>query len=55
MAELKKRGDQVYQISVFLGRDTKGRRKFLYETFHGPKSLAQARARELETQRAGGR
>ncbi|AFM40274.1 site-specific recombinase XerD [Desulfosporosinus acidiphilus SJ4] len=48
MASIRKRGDKVYQISIYLGLDSSDKKKFHYETFYGIKSEAKDRARELE-------
>ncbi|WP_166512334.1 tyrosine-type recombinase/integrase [Desulfallas thermosapovorans] len=50
MAQVKRRGVNKYQISVYLGRDENGKRIFHYETFHGTKTQAQYRAAELEVE-----
>lgn len=48
MAQIKRRGSNIYQIAVFLGRDQRGKRIIRYETFYGTKTQAQRRAAELE-------
>lgn len=48
MAQIRKRSNNVYQISVYLGRDEQGKRKLLYETFYGAKAEAKIRGEELE-------
>lgn len=50
MAQIRKRATDVYQISIFVGRDEEGKRKFNYETFYGSKAEAKARAAELEVE-----
>ncbi len=39
--QIIKRGDNVWQIRVFLGRDGSGKRKYFSQTIHGNKKLAQ--------------
>ncbi|AGL01144.1 tyrosine-type recombinase/integrase [Desulfoscipio gibsoniae] len=50
MAEVKRRGVNKYQISIYLGRDKDGKRIIHYETFHGNKTQANHRAAELEVE-----
>lgn len=45
--QIIKRGDNTWQIRVFLGRDGNGKRKYFSQTIHGTKKLAQ---RELTKQ-----
>ena len=54
MAQIIKRGDQVYLIRVFLGRDESGRRNYHNETFRGTLKDAGTRARDLERSRDTG-
>jgi integrase len=45
---IKNRGKHTWLIQIYLGRDTTGKKKYYYETFHSPtKSLAQQREKEL--------
>lgn len=39
--QIKNRGENAWQIKVFLGRDGNGKRKYFAKTIHGPKRLAQ--------------
>jgi Site-specific recombinase XerD len=48
MAQIRKRATDVYQISIYVGRDEEGKRKVQYETFYGCKADAKVRADELE-------
>ena len=46
---LRKRGQNTWQIIIYLGRNPDGKRNHYYETFYAPrKSLAQARENELK-------
>ncbi|CAN5528535.1 site-specific integrase [soil metagenome] len=45
--QITKRGEDTWQIRVFLGRDGNGKRKYFTQTIHGTKKLAQ---RELTKQ-----
>ncbi len=46
MAQIRRKGPNKYLISVYEGRDSKGKRKYYNEFFHG--SLAEARLRAAE-------
>jgi hypothetical protein len=47
---IRKRGDNTWQIVIYLGR-VNGEKKYYYETFYSPrKSIVQGRERELERQ-----
>lgn len=48
MAHIKERKPNVFTISVYLGKDQNGKKKFHYETFYGKPKAAQQRARILE-------
>jgi len=50
MAQIKRRGPNIYTIIVYLGRDKEGKRKWHYETFHGGKTEAKQRGAELEVE-----
>lgn len=50
MAQVKRRGVNKYQISVYLGRDENGKRIIHYETFLGTRPQAQRRSAELEVE-----
>lgn len=48
---IRKRGDNTWQIVIYLGRQPDGKEDYFYETFHAPrKSMVQERERELEKQ-----
>lgn len=48
---IRKRGENVWQIAIYLGRDADGKKEFQYETFYSPrKSIVQERERELKRQ-----
>lgn len=47
MAQIRRRGPNRYLISLYLGRDAQGKRKYHNEYFHGTKTEAQQRAAEL--------
>jgi len=48
---IRKRGDNTWQIIIYLGRDASGKEDYYYETFYAPrKSLVQERERELNKQ-----
>lgn len=49
LAQVKRRSPNTYTISVYLGRDENGKRKYHYETFYGKLTDAKLRASELET------
>ena len=48
MAYIRKRGRNSYLIAVYLGRDSKGKRRWHYETFYGTEKQAEHRKAELE-------
>lgn len=48
MATFRRRGENSFQIEVYLGRDQSGKRKMYRETFYGTYRQAQRRAMELE-------
>ncbi|MBO8129287.1 MAG: site-specific integrase [Peptococcaceae bacterium] len=48
MAQVRRRGKNKYTISIYLGRDEYGKRRYHYETFHGTLTQAKLRAAELE-------
>ena len=48
MAQLRNRGSNIWQISVFLGKDDNGKKITHYETFHGNKTQAKDYAHDLE-------
>ncbi|MBO8128045.1 MAG: site-specific integrase [Peptococcaceae bacterium] len=50
MAQVRRRGKNKYTISVYLGRDAQGKRRYHYETFYGTLTQARHRAAELEVQ-----
>ncbi len=50
MASIKKRGSGGFTISIYIGRDKDGKRKYHYETFYGNKTQANFRAKQLEVQ-----
>lgn len=50
MASIRKRGDNSYQISIFLGRDKTGKQDVHRETFYGTKTQAKKYADKLESQ-----
>lgn len=50
MASIRKRGTNVWQISVFLGKDDSGKKLNHYETITGTKTQAKARGAELEAE-----
>lgn len=50
MASIRKRGTNVWQISVFLGKDDSGKKLNHYETITGTKAQAKARGAELEAE-----
>lgn len=50
MAQIRRRSPNTYTISVLLGRDKTGKRKFHNETFHGNLTQARRRGAELETE-----
>jgi len=41
------RGENKFLIRIFTGRDTTGKRHYINETFHGKKTAAKARLRDL--------
>ncbi len=48
---IRKRGDNTWQIVIYLGRDANGKEDYYYETFYAPrKSIVQERERELNKQ-----
>lgn len=48
---IRKRGDNTWQIIVYLGRDSTGKKNYYYETFYAPrKSIVQEREKELNKQ-----
>lgn len=49
MAQIRKRKNNVYQITVYLGRDEQKKKKQYYETFYGAKTEAKRRADMLES------
>ncbi len=53
MAQIEKRGEQNYRITVFLGRED-GKRKYKSEVFHGTRKDALNRKRDLERDAARG-
>ncbi|WP_333871253.1 site-specific integrase [Desulforamulus putei] len=48
MAQIRERKPGVFTISVYLGKDNDGKKKFHHETFKGKLRAAQQRARILE-------
>ena len=48
MAQIRKRGRESYLLSVYLGKDAKGKRRYYSETFRGTEKEAQYRMSELE-------
>lgn len=48
MAQIRERKPNVFTISVYLGKDNDGKKKFHYETFKGKPRAAQQRANILE-------
>jgi len=49
-----KRGDTVYLVQIFLGKDENGKRKFLNRTIHGTKKDALRFAKQAEIERDRG-
>lgn len=48
---IRKRGDNTWQIIIYLGRDASGKEDYYYETYYTPrKSIVQERERELTKQ-----
>lgn len=47
MAQIRRRGPNRYLISLYIGRDAEGKRKYHNEYFHGTKTEAQQRSAEL--------
>jgi len=46
---IRKRGDNTWQIVIYLGRDASGKEEYYYETFRAPrKSIVQERERDLK-------
>ncbi|MEW5953289.1 MAG: tyrosine-type recombinase/integrase [Bacillota bacterium] len=52
MAQVRRRGPNKYLISLYLGRDKTGKRKYFNEYFHGTITEAKLRAAELTVKRA---
>lgn len=50
MAQVRRRGPNNYTITVYLGRDKDGKRKYHNETFYGGITKANLRAKELEVE-----
>ncbi len=50
MAQLRRKGPNKYLISIYLGRDQKGKRIYHRETFNGTPAQARQRAAELEAE-----
>ena len=48
MAQIRKRGNNVWQITIYIGKDDEGKKKFKYETFYGTKTQAKGYANEEE-------
>jgi integrase len=48
VAQIRKRGRESYLISVYLGKDAKGKRRYYSETFRGTEKEARYRMSELE-------
>ena len=51
MAEIKRRRDGVWLVRVFLGRDQRGKTRYLNKTVHGSRKDAQSYANEIERRR----
>lgn len=47
VGQVIERGDDKFQIRIFLGRDTEGKKHYHNETFHGKKTDAKKKLREL--------
>ncbi|MGI6405531.1 MAG: tyrosine-type recombinase/integrase [Syntrophaceticus sp.] len=45
---VRRRGNKVYNISIYLGRGKNGKKDYYYETFYGNKTDAKAREAELK-------
>jgi integrase len=50
MASIKKRGTNIWQITIYLGKDENGKKINRWETIHGTKTQAKARGAELEAE-----
>lgn len=50
MAQIRKRGTNVWQIGIYLGRDEEGKKCTHYETFYGNKTQAKEYSFDLEKQ-----
>lgn len=48
MAQIRKRGTNVWQVGIYLGRDEEGKKSTHYETFYGNKTQAKEYANDLE-------
>jgi integrase len=48
MAQIRKRGRESYLISIYLGKDARGKRRYYTETFRGTEKEARYRMAELE-------
>lgn len=45
---VRRRGNKVYNISIYLGRDENGKKQYVFETFYGSKTEAKEREAELK-------
>lgn len=52
---LRKRGENAWQLAVYLGKDDQGKKQYLYETVHGTKRDAQRRLAALVAEHDGRR
>ena len=49
--QIRRRGDRKWLVSVFLGRDAVGKRRYKSKTVHGTKKAAERALRDFQEKR----
>jgi len=52
--QIVKRGDKTWLVRIFMGRDTKGKRRYLNKTLHGTKKDAETYLSKTVTEISSG-